>query len=62
MTAGWNVAGVIVDQHHGERRERRIDEIPPDELKRIAHGMTVRAFQAAGYKVLGGNNYEQQGN
>ena len=23
--------------------------------------MTVRSFQAAGYKVLGGNNYEQQG-
>ena len=59
MTAGWTVSGVIVDGNHGERRERRIEEIPRDELNRIAHGMAVRAFQAAGYKVIGGNNHEQ---
>lgn len=61
MTAGWTVTGVIVDEVGGKRRERRIEEIPRDELKRIAHGMAVRAFQAAGYKVIGGNNHEQQG-
>lgn len=45
---GWTVSSVVVI----ERKERRIEDIPADELKEIARRMNIRALRAAGYKEV----------
>ncbi len=45
---GWAVSSVVVT----EQKERRIEDIPADELKEIARRMNIRALRAAGYKEV----------
>lgn len=45
---GWTVSSVVVV----EGKERRIEDIPADELKEIARRMNIRALRAAGYKEV----------
>lgn len=45
---GWTVSSLVVI----ESKERRIEDIPADELKEIARRMNIRALRAAGYKEV----------
>ncbi|MBR1677294.1 MAG: hypothetical protein IJ706_08305 [Clostridia bacterium] len=46
------ISFVVTFGEDGERKERILDEIPREELRRIGDKMNRRALRAAGYKEV----------
>ncbi len=49
---GWSVSSFLIIGTGSGRKERRLEDIPADELKEIARRMNIRALRAAGYKEV----------
>ena len=49
---GWAVSSFLITGTGSGRKERRLEDIPADELKEIARRMNIRALRAAGYKEV----------
>ena len=49
---GWSVSSFLITGTGSGRKERRLEDIPADELKEIARRMNIRALRAAGYKEV----------
>ena len=49
---GWAVSSFLITGTGSGRKERRLEEIPPEELKAIARRMNISALAAAAYKEV----------